>query len=344
MGNQHTGPPQWSFEKKGTLTTRSVAFPDEVSQAIEAVYSSDTLEHIHKIKAKDSDGVVHEYLVDFLKFEVGNPPLPLTRSPPAFPPCLRNTQSKYWAVYEKAGQKGGNSQPAAGSPYDEDNEPDPKDQHAKQKPKSNPNQKFDDLEILELARFKLEDRAIIVSKGDLTLATTQVVVNAANGNLNHGGGIAKAISNRAGPELDKESRQYTKKHGTIPVGDVGVTGPGKMSCQYVIHAVGPRWVTKDIFHPKTDNPPVELHNCIYNTLVKADSLKVQTISIPSISTGIFGGQIDPCSWLILLAILQYFNDHPDSGIEAIHLVSWDDERADSFAHYTKELCDLLASQ
>lgn len=55
-GNQHTGPPQWSFEKKGTLTTRSVAFPDEVSQAIEAVYSSDTLEHIHKIKAKDSDG------------------------------------------------------------------------------------------------------------------------------------------------------------------------------------------------------------------------------------------------------------------------------------------------
>lgn len=121
-------------------------------------------------------GVVHEYLVDFLKFEVGNPPLPLTRSPrmftplvpfrvsdcfpgAAFPPCLRNTQSKYWAVYEKAGQKGGNSQPAAGSslsgfsktnlppgsPYDEDNEPDPKDQHAKQKPKSNPNQKFDDL-------------------------------------------------------------------------------------------------------------------------------------------------------------------------------------------------------
>ena len=81
-------------------------------------------------------------------------------------------------------------------------------------------------------------------QNDITREQVDAITNAANGALGHGGGVAGAISNAGGPAINKESKAYIKEHGRIPDGQVGVTGPGKLRCRYVIHAVGPRWNTK----------------------------------------------------------------------------------------------------
>jgi len=70
-----------------------------------------------------------------------------------------------------------------------------------------------------------------IIKGDITKVKADVIVNAANTQLIHGGGVAKAIVIVAGEELEKESR--TSK--LVPLGDFAVTTAGKLKAKKVIH-------------------------------------------------------------------------------------------------------------
>ena len=84
-----------------------------------------------------------------------------------------------------------------------------------------------------------------IHKGDITDEKVSAITNAANENLWHGGGIAGAISRKAGKLLDMESENWVKKYGCIPTGDCAWTGAGNMkNIQYVVHAVGPVWKNK----------------------------------------------------------------------------------------------------
>ncbi|MBN2514524.1 MAG: macro domain-containing protein [Deltaproteobacteria bacterium] len=64
------------------------------------------------------------------------------------------------------------------------------------------------------------------------------IVNAANGMLAHGGGVAAAIAGAAGPRLVEEGNELIRKRGVISVGDAVVTTAGDLPFKGVIHAVG----------------------------------------------------------------------------------------------------------
>lgn len=72
---------------------------------------------------------------------------------------------------------------------------------------------------------------VIFKKGDITKETADIIVNAANTQLIHGGGVAKAISKAAGKQLEKESR----KIGFCPLGEFVITSAGKLSAKKVAH-------------------------------------------------------------------------------------------------------------
>ncbi len=76
---------------------------------------------------------------------------------------------------------------------------------------------------------------------DITAEVVDAITNAANEDLWHGGGVAGAISRKGGPIIQKESRDYVKKHGRVETGTCGFTSGGNLKCKYVIHAVGPIW-------------------------------------------------------------------------------------------------------
>ena len=83
-------------------------------------------------------------------------------------------------------------------------------------------------------------RVFEVVLADLLKENSDAIVNAANGHLAHGGGVAYAISRAAGPELDRESEEIVRARGPVPVGGAVVTGAGRLPFKGVIHCVGPQ--------------------------------------------------------------------------------------------------------
>ncbi len=73
--------------------------------------------------------------------------------------------------------------------------------------------------------------AVQVIEGDITKVRADVVVNAANTQLIHGGGVARAIAQAAGPELEAASREA----GFVPLGSFAVTPAGNLPAKVVVH-------------------------------------------------------------------------------------------------------------
>jgi O-acetyl-ADP-ribose deacetylase len=115
-----------------------------------------------------------------------------------------------------------------------------------------------------------------VVHGDLTLESVDAIVNAANSALAHGGGIAGAIVLRGGDEIQAESYRLAP----VPVGGAAVTGAGRLACRHVIHAVGPVWGEGD--------EEAKLRRAVRSALARAEELGLASVSVPAISTGIFG--------------------------------------------------------
>jgi hypothetical protein len=80
---------------------------------------------------------------------------------------------------------------------------------------------------------------IQIESGDITKEKVDVIVNAANENLEHGGGVAKAIATRGGWKVQQESREYTGCHGKAKEAEAIWTTAGDLDCKNVVHTVPP---------------------------------------------------------------------------------------------------------
>jgi O-acetyl-ADP-ribose deacetylase (regulator of RNase III) len=116
--------------------------------------------------------------------------------------------------------------------------------------------------------------------GDLTEERVDAIVNAANKWLAHGGGVAGAIVRKGGLTIQVESDAWVKVLGPVSHETPAYTGARQLPCRYVIHAVGPVWGAGD--------EDRSLAAAIRESLVLADQLDLASLSLPPISTGIFG--------------------------------------------------------
>lgn len=169
-----------------------------------------------------------------------------------------------------------------------------------------------------IAQEKIGSGALRILQGDITLAETDAIVNAANSHLKHGGGVAAAIVHRGGRAIQEESDEI----GFVAEGEVAVTAAGALAAQYVIHAVGPRGSD-----PEGDE---KLQRAVANSLNKAEELSLASISLPAISSGIFGFPKDRCAEILIATARRYLSNNPDSSVKQIDFVLFDDETARIF--------------
>jgi O-acetyl-ADP-ribose deacetylase (regulator of RNase III) len=158
-------------------------------------------------------------------------------------------------------------------------------------------------------------------KGDITMDEMDAMVNAANEHLQHGGGVASAISKKGGPAIQKESAEWIRKNGLVSHSHPAWTSGGLLSAKHVIHAVGPHWGSGD--------EDSKLADAVRGSLTVADELKCSSIALPAISTGIFGFPKERAAEIILKTIEEYFSQR-SSGIRTIHMVVYDQSTLDAF--------------
>lgn len=123
---------------------------------------------------------------------------------------------------------------------------------------------------------------IKIIRGDITKASVDAVVNAANSRMLGGGGVDGAIHRAAGHELLKACKKVKPEKGIrCPTGEARITDAGKLKAKYVIHTVGPRY--------NIDKNPENLLSSAYmNSLDLAISHGCESIAFPAISCGVFG--------------------------------------------------------
>jgi O-acetyl-ADP-ribose deacetylase (regulator of RNase III) len=159
-------------------------------------------------------------------------------------------------------------------------------------------------------------------QGDISGETTDAIVNAANEHLQHGAGVAGAISRRGGPGIQAESDVWVQEHGPVSHADPAWTSGGVLACRYVIHAVGPVWGETHGTGARGIED-AKLAAAISGSLRVADELGLGSISFPAISTGIFGFPKERAAGITVKAILNYFRTKRDSSLNTVRLVLYD---------------------
>lgn len=140
----------------------------------------------------------------------------------------------------------------------------------------------------------IHDVTIECVRGDIaSQPDMDAVVNAANAELQTGGGVAGAIHRAAGPGLASECRPLAP----IRPGEAVITGAHNLPNRCVIHCLGPVY--------GADEPASDLlASCYREALRLADENHCRSIAFPAISTGAFGYPVKPAAETAFDAILQ----------------------------------------
>jgi O-acetyl-ADP-ribose deacetylase (regulator of RNase III) len=151
--------------------------------------------------------------------------------------------------------------------------------------------------------------AVVV--GDLLKEPVDCIVNAANGMLEHGGGVAAAIAKAAGPSLVEDSKKIIREQGAVPTGSAMATTAGDLPYKGVIHAVGPRMGEGE--------EEKKLVQALESAFMHANKEGWGSLSFPGISSGIFAVPHDICARAYITAVIEFFKEYPKSSLKTIRL-------------------------
>lgn len=157
---------------------------------------------------------------------------------------------------------------------------------------------------------------VFLMQGDLTEMDTDAIVNAANNDLQHGGGVAGAIRKKGGDAIQRESN----KIGSIPLGGAAITSGGNLKAPYVIHAasmeLGGRTEARN------------LRSSTAHSLRIADEKALKTIAFPAVGTGIAGFPIKECAEIMLREVAEHLER--GSSLEKVYFVLFDADALKTF--------------
>jgi O-acetyl-ADP-ribose deacetylase (regulator of RNase III) len=165
---------------------------------------------------------------------------------------------------------------------------------------------------------------IILQQGDLTELDVDAIVNAANNDLQLGGGLAGVIRRRAGETIQKECNEI----GSIPVGGAALTSGGKLKARHIIHAA-----SMELGGHTTSRA---LRTATAHSLRIASERGLKTIAFPAIGTGIGGFPLSECADIMLREVAQHLKRA--TTLEKIYFILFDGK---ALAAFEKELRAII---
>ncbi len=164
---------------------------------------------------------------------------------------------------------------------------------------------------------------IIILQGDITEADVEAVVNAANNDLQLGGGVAGAIRRKGGPSIQEECDRI----GRVPRGEAAITGGGQLKAAYVIHAAS--------MQLGGQTTAENLEASTRNSLMRAEEKKIRSIAFPAIGTGIAGFDTRQCAEIMLRTVTEHLKKK--TMLERVVFVLFDSQSREIFEETWKTL-------
>uniref|UniRef100_A0A3B4BIA3 Macro domain-containing protein n=1 Tax=Periophthalmus magnuspinnatus TaxID=409849 RepID=A0A3B4BIA3_9GOBI len=203
--------------------------------------------------------------------------------------------------------------------------------------------KWSDLmaNLLDLYNTSIKTKSgveVSVRKANMCKLNVDAVMNAANEDLKHIGGLALALLNTAGHEMQQDCDDFIKQKGKVPPGQTFVTKSYRLPCKHVIHAVGPKYTENGA---KLSHLLLKL--VVTNSLTEAEKLQCASVAMPAVSSGIFGFPVDLCAETIAQVVREFCDDPKNQlvALRQVQLVDNNDKTVKALAEAVKrEFSDL----
>ncbi|MGH9712107.1 MAG: macro domain-containing protein [Candidatus Acidiferrales bacterium] len=157
---------------------------------------------------------------------------------------------------------------------------------------------------------------IVLMKGDLTELDTDAIVNAANNDLQLGGGVAGAIRRKGGDAIQQECNAI----GSIPVGGAAITSGGNLKARFVIHAASMQLGGLTTPHALRASTAHSLRIAVQKAL--------KSIAFPAVGTGIAGFPMVECAEIMLAEAKAHIER--GTSLEKIYFVMVDEQALRTF--------------
>lgn len=176
--------------------------------------------------------------------------------------------------------------------------------------------------MAERANTPIRDK-IIIQRGDLTEMDVDAVVNAANNDLQLGGGVAGAIRRKGGEQIQHECDAI----GSIPIGAAAITSGGHLKARHVIHAASMQLGGQTTAQALRSSTAYSLRIAAQHNL--------KSIAFPAVGTGIAGFPMRECAEIMLNEAAKHLEG--PSSLEKVYFVLFDAPALKVFEEVLKEM-------
>jgi O-acetyl-ADP-ribose deacetylase (regulator of RNase III) len=166
---------------------------------------------------------------------------------------------------------------------------------------------------------------VVFQQGDLTEMDVDAIVNAANNDLQLGGGVAGAIRRKGGGAIQRECDAI----GSIPIGGAAITTGGKLRARFVIHAAS--------MQLGGETTARALRTSTAHSLRIASEKELRSIAFPAVGTGIAGFPLSECAHIMLREVVEHLKG--PTSLERVYFVLFD---ARALAAFEKAWAEIAA--
>jgi len=164
-------------------------------------------------------------------------------------------------------------------------------------------------------QFLYGDRELQLVIGSVLDAPVEVVVNAADAMLSHGGALASELQSRAGEALRRESDQLTREYGAIGSGMAVYSTAGELPFKAVIHAVGP--ALESAPDGASDDGQRELEQAVSRSLQLCELNEWHSVAFPALGAEVFNVPIEVCARAFFRAITRFWDARHECPLEKV---------------------------
>ena len=183
--------------------------------------------------------------------------------------------------------------------------------------------------------FTLGSREFALLTGDITKVPADAIGNAANSQLAGGGGVDGAIHRAGGPSIMRELDVIRNRVGTCRAGNAVATRAGRLPARWVLHAVGP------VYRGGQRGEAEILASCYRQCLHLAEELGAESLTLPAISTGVYGYPLDEASEIAVRTVASRLSA-AETSVQRASFVLFGDRVFHAFARAALEIVPRLA--